>query len=403
MLRESGVVETVGCSCIAGLGRSCSHAAAILWKVQNAVISGKTGLACTDEQHRWNAGTAKNLEPKRLSQINFRHHRAEEQYDVNSQTAVTQSLPNTPYHLTHQDFIDSVSKAPVKPLFLLKNTLIGKCYNASPSAGLHRNSKVDEQFFQPHQAHSYELSCNPCRAFYQAYIQVSEEQAEQLQEETKEQSASDLWHNCRKIRLTASSAKKVPVRATTKNDKFLSEHMYPSFRGNYETNYGKENEVRACHQLKEQGMNIRHMGSVISIQEPWLSASPDGVIDSDVLLEIKCPVPTYPSLTEQLTQKCSDIKLVDGELQLQKTGSRGYYMQVQLTMFCTGLKTATLVIWTPSEQVSFTVQYDEAFVKEQVKRLRGFYFSYFLPRLVEEYAAGRFQLNERYLKIMGKV
>ncbi len=33
MLKESGVVETVGCSCIAGLGKSCSHAAAILWKV----------------------------------------------------------------------------------------------------------------------------------------------------------------------------------------------------------------------------------------------------------------------------------------------------------------------------------------------------------------------------------
>ena len=33
MLKESGVVETGGCSCIAGLGKSCSHAAAILWKI----------------------------------------------------------------------------------------------------------------------------------------------------------------------------------------------------------------------------------------------------------------------------------------------------------------------------------------------------------------------------------
>lgn len=148
------------------------------------------------------------------------------------------------------------------------------------------------------------------------------------------------------------------------------EHIYPNFRGNY----GKENEVSACHQLKEQGMNITHKGTVVSVQELWLSASPDGLIDSHVLLEIKCPVPTQPSLTNQLTQKCSDIKLVDGELQLQKTGSRGYYMQVQLTVFCTGLKSARLLIWTPSEQVSFTVQYDEVFVREQVERLRGFYF-----------------------------
>ncbi len=43
-----------------------------LLQVQNAVVSGKTGLARTDEQRRWNAGTSKNLETKRLSQINFR-------------------------------------------------------------------------------------------------------------------------------------------------------------------------------------------------------------------------------------------------------------------------------------------------------------------------------------------
>ena len=33
MLQPSGLIETVGCSCMAGLGRLCSHAAAILWKV----------------------------------------------------------------------------------------------------------------------------------------------------------------------------------------------------------------------------------------------------------------------------------------------------------------------------------------------------------------------------------
>ena len=33
MLKESGVVETCGCSDIVGLGKSCSHAAAILWKI----------------------------------------------------------------------------------------------------------------------------------------------------------------------------------------------------------------------------------------------------------------------------------------------------------------------------------------------------------------------------------
>lgn len=30
---SAGTIETAGCSCVAGQGKSCSHAAAILWKV----------------------------------------------------------------------------------------------------------------------------------------------------------------------------------------------------------------------------------------------------------------------------------------------------------------------------------------------------------------------------------
>lgn len=33
LVSTSGDIQTAGCSCIAGQGRSCSHAAAILWKV----------------------------------------------------------------------------------------------------------------------------------------------------------------------------------------------------------------------------------------------------------------------------------------------------------------------------------------------------------------------------------
>ncbi len=34
LVTSLGAVEAAGCSCIAGLGKSCSHAASILWKVR---------------------------------------------------------------------------------------------------------------------------------------------------------------------------------------------------------------------------------------------------------------------------------------------------------------------------------------------------------------------------------
>lgn len=78
-------------------------------------------------------------------------------------------------------------------------------------------------------------------------------------------------------------------------------------------------------------------------------------------------------------------------------------MQVQLGLFCTGLKTARLMIWTPDESVVFSVPFDELFVTEQVKRLRAFYFSSMLPQLVDEFAAGRLKFDGRYTEIVRKV
>lgn len=63
-------------------------------------------------------------------------------------------------------------------------------------------------------------------------------------------------------------------------------------------------------------MNSTQKGTVISVQEPWLSVSPDGIIDS-----YASGNKMLPSLTDQLSQKCRNIKLVDGELQPQKNGS----------------------------------------------------------------------------------
>ena len=91
-----------------------------------------------------------------------------------------------------------------------------------------------------------------------------------------------------KIHITASSAKRVPVRASP--EKFLQEHLYPRFHGNAATRYGKESELVASQWLEGCGYSVSRRGTVVSAEEPWLSASPDGVLNTEELLEIKCPV-----------------------------------------------------------------------------------------------------------------
>lgn len=99
--------------------------------------------------------------------------------------------------------------------------------------------------------------------FYESYIKLSPTQAITLMEETMVQSASQLWHDARKLRITVSTAKRVPKRPTTNPKKFLNEHFYPAFKGNTATKYGKENEGNIIQLLKSRGHAVERRGLVI--------------------------------------------------------------------------------------------------------------------------------------------
>ncbi|KAL2091269.1 hypothetical protein ACEWY4_013532 [Coilia grayii] len=101
---KAGVIQTAGCSCIAGQGRSCSHAAAILWKVENAVRQGVTGTACTDVQRTWNSGAKKNVGLLKARDINFRRHRAQDTYPRTSGQGQDNSRPPPQMFRNHEDF-----------------------------------------------------------------------------------------------------------------------------------------------------------------------------------------------------------------------------------------------------------------------------------------------------------
>ena len=80
-------------------------------------------------------------------------------------------------------------------------------------------------------------------------------------------------------------------------------------------------------------------------------------------------------------------------------GSRGYYLQVQLTMHVTGLPNCKFVVWSENKCVKISVPYNPAFCDSSVSRLKNFYFSKFLPRIVDDSESGRLRLSEQYAKL----
>lgn len=143
--------------------------------------------------------------------------------------------------------------------------------------------------------------------------------------------------------------------------------FYPSFRGNAATYQGAEGEELARYYLESMGNSIEIKGLVVCEKEPWLAAFPDGVVNKDILLEIKSPVLGNKSLAEFLATKNCEITTVTNdnrvEYHIACNGQKGYYMQAQLGLHCTGLQHSKLVIWNKTEHLVIEVPYDQGFVQ----------------------------------------
>ena len=107
------------------------------------------------------------------------------------------------------------------------------------------------------------------------------------------------------------------------------------------------------------------------------------------------------SLTELFSGKFTDVKLVDGVPQLEPKGASGYYMQVQIFMFCTGLERCKLLVWASSEQVFIDVPFDVKFCADVIPKLKPFYFTHMLTRIVDEFQSGRLILCSKCVNLCG--
>ncbi|CAC5394241.1 DDX58 [Mytilus coruscus] len=128
-----------------------------------------------------------------------------------------------------------------------------------------------------------------------------------------------------------------------------------------------------CTCMAGLGLSCSHVGALLwkiayavrnsMTGKNWLSGSPDGIFDGRTLLEIKCPVPsTSWSTLDQLFEsgKYDVGKDENGDLVVKEKGSRGIYLQVQLTMYCMGLKQCKLLVWLGVDEHRYIdILYDE--------------------------------------------
>ena len=179
--------------------------------------------------------------------------------------------------------------------------------------------------------------------YYEANIKVTEASAEQITISTMGQSTGKFeqkWHEERRKRITASSVGQIAKhKPTTKVATKVKQLLYSKFHGNRATHWGLlQEDVSRMEYLKVKqaispDLSISNSGLLVSVTNPWLAASPDGLVydpqadPPQGLVEFKNPYSLRDKTLEEAATTCKTFCLTinkDGKLQL-KNGHDYYY------------------------------------------------------------------------------
>ena len=135
-------------------------------------------------------------------------------------------------------------------------------------------------------------------------------------------------------------------------------------------------------------VTISLTGVIISIQEPWLAATPDAMINCDCCgsgcLEIKCPYRMNDkniSLEVFATMSNSFLVLQDnGHCKLAK--NHAYYFQVQLQMYVTKTNYTDFVVWSRQQMCIERIYFDAIFVESNIRTAKIFHSNVIIPQLL---------------------
>jgi putative phage-type endonuclease len=168
------------------------------------------------------------------------------------------------------------------------------------------------------------------------------------------------WFAARAGRVTASNAGALLGLSphTSEADGFRrlvrSMHGFDSeFVGNVATEYGTFHEDGALAEYKmETGNDVEPLA--FATHSDWLGALPDGMINEDGMLEIKCP----------FGQRKTDppaFKSIDDQPH--------YYAKMQIQMLCTGREWCDFFQWSPHGTMLQKVFLDQAWIDENLVEL----------------------------------
>ncbi len=166
-------------------------------------------------------------------------------------------------------------------------------------------------------------------------LQVTRAERDRIQMCTIGQAFNDEWKYQRRHRFTGSNSGKVfNMRDSTNSTCCIKSILYPvDLRNNDNVRRGIDFEPFAKKKYEEvTGTFVTECGLFISLENGILAASPDGVIDIDGIIEIKCPNVRPLELCTRKDKILIQDKKDASKISLNR--KHPYFFQVIMQMYC---------------------------------------------------------------------
>ncbi|XP_076545845.1 uncharacterized protein LOC117609781 [Osmia lignaria lignaria] len=208
-----------------------------------------------------------------------------------------------------------------------------------------------------------------------------------IETNTREQNDSDLWRTLKEEMLTASNFGAVcRMRQTTSCAAMVKNILYPPFVDTAAMKYGRDKEHIARKDVANaMKTRIRTCGLFIDRDIPYLGASPDGLIDDDGLLELKCPQSAENLTATDAIETIRHLRNIFDKRDIQEMNRKHqYFYQVQGQLHITQRKYCIFAIWTPQSIHMIHVNRDDAFWTNHMEPfLTRFYEECMLPEILD--------------------
>ncbi|VDI18732.1 Hypothetical predicted protein [Mytilus galloprovincialis] len=345
-LSGDGSVAVAHCNCMAGLAESCSHIAALLFKVEAAVRLGYTTKLCTELPCKWNADFVKKLYINKAKKVKVRHLSSTQQeqqtllqtlHACNSKPVVLSTFDNFSDKFHWQK---TVSSDPIVP----------QCLRSLYKAEYADFTKID-------------LS-RKCSEINDSYS-MNKETIMYIYDVTQKQSSSLTWHEQRIGRITSSVV--YSVLHTDFNNpapSLLKTLCNPSSKS--------LDHVPAI-----------HWGFLISKETPFIGASADSVASCSChgnrVIEVKCPFSHKESTLQEYVKDPSSCIVANGR---EVKTTHKYYYQIQLHMYVHDVNLCDLVIYTSKVTAIFYILRNDVFIKDMITKLKDFHIRHVMTELL---------------------